>query len=190
MNDVPGLIYKPDFVSKEEESTLVAVIDANEWNTELRRRVQHYGWKYDYTQREIDASMRIGTLPDWAQNIAKKLVQEGLVKELPNQLIVNEYLGSQGISRHIDRTQSFTGEIATISLLETWCMLFRYRDRKKVEKCLERRSVAVLTGEARYQWSHEIPARKYESFVSELGGEYRVPRSRRISLTYRRTRHR
>lgn len=186
--EVPGLIYEPNFITEEEESKLVELVDANEWNTDIRRRVQHYGWRYDYNDRQIDQSKRIGRLPNWAQELGGRLVKQRLMRAVPDQLIVNEYLGNQGISRHIDRTQNFTGEIATISLLETWSMLFRFRDKKKVEKQLERRSVAVLTRDARYKWTHEIPARKYELFENQLGGQYRVRRSRRISLTFRKTR--
>ena len=52
--EIPGLIYEPDFVAEEEETNLLAWIDGAEWSTELRRRVQHYGWRYDYRKRQID----------------------------------------------------------------------------------------------------------------------------------------
>ena len=188
--EVPGLVYRPDFITADEESDLVGLIDAQEWNADLKRRVQHYGWKYDYNARRIDKSMHIGSLPKWAQQLSDRLVQERLMHDRPDQLIVNEYCGKQGISRHIDKTHSFTGEVATISLLETWGMVFRWRNKKKIEKRLVRRSVAILTGAARYQWSHEIPARKYELTENHLGEPVRVERTRRISLTFRKTRRR
>ena len=186
---MPGFIYKPEFITEEEESTLVACIDEAEWSTELQRRVQHYGWRYDYTQRQIDESMRLGELPEWAQKLARKLVDEGLMTDLPDQVIVNEYRGKQGISRHVDQPRSFAEDVATISLLETWGMVFRRRDSKeKIEKSLERRSVAVLTGDARYKWTHEIPKRASELLVDRQGKRRRVERVRRISLTFRTAR--
>ena len=188
--EVPGLVYRPDFITADEESRLVELLDAQEWNADLKRRVQHYGWKYDYNARRIDKSMRIGSLPNWAHKLSDRLVDERLMHDRPDQLIVNEYRGKQGISRHIDKTHSFTGEVATISLLETWGMVFRWRNRKKVEKRLARRSAAILMGAARYQWSHEIPARKYELTENHLGEPVRVERKRRISLTFRKTRKR
>ena len=94
--------------------------------------------------------MRLGELPEWARELGRRLVDEGLMRDLPDQVIVNEYRGKQGISRHIDQPRSFAEHVATISLLETWGMVFRRRGSKeKVEKPLERRSVAVLTGDAR-----------------------------------------
>ena len=123
--EVPGLVYRPDFITADEESKLVEQIDAQEWNADLKRRVQHYGWKYDYTARRIDKSMHIGSLPKWAQQLSDRLVHERLIYDRPDLLIVNEYGGKQGISRHIDKTHSFTGEVATISLLATWGMVFR-----------------------------------------------------------------
>ncbi len=40
---VSGLLWEPDFISKDEENKLIEELDKNEWNTELKRRVQHYG---------------------------------------------------------------------------------------------------------------------------------------------------
>lgn len=185
----PGLIYRPGFITEEEETKLLDCIDRAEWSTELRRRVQHYGWRYDYKQRQIDESMRVGQLPEWARELARKLVNEGLMRDLSDQLIVNEYCGKQGISRHIDAENSFAEQIATISLLETWDMVFRRCDStEKIEKPLERRSVAVLTGDARYKWTHEIPKRANDLRVDRQGKRKRVERTRRISLTFRTTR--
>ena len=176
--DVPGLKYVPDFISEREEEKLVEAIDAADWSSELQRRVQHYGWRYDYRARQIDASMRIGPLPEWAVRLARRLVSRGLLIELPDQVIVNEYVRDQSIARHVD-SENFADGIATISLLESWEMVFREKRKqgRKVTQRLDRRSAAIMTGDARYRWTHEIPKRKYER---------RVARGRRISLTFRK----
>ena len=180
--EVPGLSYVPDFLGEREETEIVAAIEAAGWSTELQRRVQHYGWRYDYKARQIDASMRIGPLPDWAVRLARRLVSNRLLTELPDQVIVNEYDGAQGISRHVD-SENFADGIATISLLESWEMVFREKKTRgrTVTRRLDRRSAAIMTGDARYRWTHEIPKRK-----SEPGPAGRVARGRRISLTFRK----
>ena len=187
--EFPGFVYRRHFITEEEEPALLASIDGAEWSKELQRRVQHYGWRYDYKKRRIDESMRVGELPEWAQELGRRLVNEGLMEELPDQVIVNEYCGRQGILPHIDQPKSFAEHIATISLLETWGMVFRRRGSKeKIEKALERGSVAVLTGDARYKWTHEIPKRENEPQMDRQGKRRWVRRSRRISLTFRKTR--
>ena len=179
---VPGLKYVPDFISEREEKDLVAEIDEAGWSTELQRRVQHYGWRYDYKARQIDASMRIGPLPEWAVRLAERLGSKGLLTDPPDQVIVNEYAGDQSIAKHVD-SENFADGIATISLLESWEMVFREEEnpRHKETLRLDRRSVAIMTGDARYRWTHEIPKRKYEA-----GPAGRVERRRRISLTFRK----
>ena len=190
--NIPGLAYVPDFLSEAEEERIVATIDQNDWIDDLKRRVQHYGWRYDYKARRVDPTMRLGPMPEWAQTIAQRLVQQGLVFQLPDQLIVNEYRGDQGISRHVDAKSSFADGIAMISLLESWEMVFRNqrgRGRRKETLRLERRSATIMAKEARYQWSHEIPKRKTEPAVSSPGNEKkrrRVKRGRRLSLTFRK----
>ena len=179
-----------DFLTEAEETQIVSEIDRADWSTELQRRVQHYGWRYDYKSRQVDPSMRIGPLPDWATRVAERLVDRGYFKEgPPDQLIVNEYCGTQGIAPHIDSPSSFAGVVAMISLLETWEMEFRKRrSRDKVTRKLDRRSATILTGEARYHWRHEIPKRKTEPGPVKPGNKRpsRLTRHRRISLTFRK----
>lgn len=186
---IPGLLYVPDFVTSEEERELLKRIDDAPWNGALKRRVQHYGWRYDYRERRVDKSMRLGDLPDWAACLAQRLVSRGLWIEgvaKPDQVIVNEYLGRQGISPHVDQPRSFAEPVATLSLLETWAMVFRGPDGLAAERPLERRSVAILTGEARYVWKHGIPSRMSEPAPGRDGG--RIPRGRRVSMTFRKVR--
>ena len=178
--DVPGLLYVADFLSEGEEDHVVTVIDQSAWSSELQRRVQHYGWRYDYKARQIDSSMRLGPLPEWAARLARRLVSNGILSDVPDQVIVNEYVGNQGISRHVDSEPSFADGVAMISLLESWEMVFREKKKRgrKVIRRLERRSAAIMTGDARYRWTHEIPKRMHEPG--------RVKRGRRVSLTFRK----
>lgn len=189
IDDVPGLVYQSNFVTSEEELQLIQLIDDEPWSNELKRRVQHYGWRYDYKQRQIDETMRIGTLPKWAKELAQRLVSEGLMKYLADQLIVNEYVSKQGISKHRDQPSIFEDEVATLSLLETWSMVFRRSEPQlRVEVPLEARSVAVLANDARYAWTHEIPQRLNERLPDDEGQSQRVKRGRRVSLTFRKVR--
>jgi alkylated DNA repair dioxygenase AlkB len=176
---VPGLAYVREFLTEAQQADLIAIIDKGEWNSELRRRVQHFGWRYDYKTREIDMSMRLGPLPPWASALAERLNLEGLLPHVPDQVIVNEYVENQGISRHIDCVPCFDDGVAMISLLESWEMIFQKKgEGTQVAKLLEDRSVTVMSGDARYQWSHEIPAR-----YSEPTG---LRRQRRVSVTFRK----
>jgi len=183
--DIPGLMYMPNFLDEDQERSLVEWIDRQEWSSELQRRVQHYGWRYDYKAREVDSSMRLGALPAELVLLAERLFEEKLVPQLPDQIIVNEYRVDQGITPHIDNKKGFADGIATISLLESWEMIFHApRSKEKVPWLLEQRSVAVMRDEARSRWKHEIRKRKSEPPLDE-GGKRR-PRQRRISLTFRK----
>ena len=185
---VPGLKYVPGFLNETEEVEIARMIDKYQtnWSNELKRRVQHYGWRYDYKAGQVDRKEHIGPLPDWAAGIARRLVDEGLVPEEPDQLIVNEYQGKQGIAKHVDSIPSFNDHIAMISLLESWEMVFRMGQERRPVR-LERGSAAVMTGPSRTQWTHEIPARQNEPgpLVPD-GKREKVKRGRRLSLTFRK----
>ena len=192
-SSVPGMDLLPEFVSEAEEEAIVSDVDHADWSNELQRRVQHYGWRYDYQSRQIDPSMHIGPLPPWARKVAERLVDAGYFREgPPDQVIVNEYRGNQGISAHVDSPSSFAGVVAMVSLLESWEMDFRKRGRKTNEGVvtvkLEQRSAAILEGDARYRWTHEIRKRHSEPGSIKPGNKRpsRIPRVRRISLTFRK----
>lgn len=186
--DVPGLTYARNFLSESEEVALVEEIDRHDWIRDLSRRVQHYGWRYSYKARRVDPSDDLGPLPRWAEFIVDRLVSSTLVPQRPDQLIVNEYIGAQGIGKHSD-SESFADGIATISLLESWEMVFRKKPLKcghTVKQVLERRSVTVMTGDSRWSWTHEIPGRQTEPNPNDESGRPRKKRKRRISLTFRK----
>lgn len=178
-SDIPGLTYIPDFITRDEENALTAAIDAQPWLNDLKRRVQHYGYKYDYKARSVTKESRLGPLPDWIQPLAQKLQTGHLFRNAPDQAIVNEYLPGQGISAHIDCVPCFDDVIASLSLGSPAVMQFS-KGNEKQEIYLEPRSLIVLTGPARYEWQHAIPARK-----TDIVNGFKIERGRRLSLTFR-----
>ena len=122
-----GLRYVERFITEEEERELVNHIERGpcaRWLSDLNRRVQHYGYKYDYRARRIDSSMRLGAPPDWLTSISERVATTGGFAEIPDQIIVNEYQPGQGIAAHTDCEPCFGSTIATISLLSDITMSF------------------------------------------------------------------
>ena len=182
VESVPGLQFMKTFLTPEQQDYCVQQVDAavDQWRDDLSRRVQHYGWRYDYKARAITPDMHIGVLPDWLADLAQKLYDEtGMFDRVPEQVIVNEYLPGQGIATHIDHP-GFGPTVCTISLLDDWEMDFSENWRDKSPALLQRGSCVLLTGDARSVWQHGIAPRKSE--VSDTG---RRKRNRRLSLTFR-----
>lgn len=186
MHSIPGihgLHYHPGFLDGHDQRALIDCIDANPWRADLERRVQHYGWRYDYRTKTVTPDMDLGPLPDWVEEIAVRLFTEtGLFDRVPDQAIVNEYEPGQGIALHADR-QCFGDTVATLSLGDDWEMRLRpVRGRAQEDRriLLERGSVLILTADSRNQWMHGIDKRKTEK---SPGGQRN--RRRRVSLTFR-----
>lgn len=180
--DIPGLIYISDFIADAEHGFLLSQIDQQPWlTTDLKRRVQHYGYKYDYIARAVNNDAYLGPLPDWLISLCQKLQADGVFPSPPNQVIVNEYLPGQGISAHIDCVPYFAGIIASLSLASSCIMEFSNPEtREKKSIPLEERSLVILSGSARYEWRHAIPARK-----SDIIDGIKTERRCRVSLTFR-----
>lgn len=178
----PGITYVRDVLSREEETAIQERLDAGPWSDTLRRRVQHFGYLYDYRARTVAADAYLGKLPEWLETLAERLVTSGYFAELPDQVIANEYLPGQGISAHVDCVPCFDDTIVSISLLSQCEMVFRERSSSgPIAVLLHPCSGIVLKGAGRYDWTHEIPARK-----SDVVGGVKVDRERRVSLTFRK----
>jgi alkylated DNA repair dioxygenase AlkB len=179
--DLPSdFVIVPNFVSNAEESDLIARIDAAPWSDELKRRVQHYGYRYDYKARAINARDYIGALPPWADGIAHRLVDCDYFAAFPDQVIVNEYEPGQGISPHTDRTTCFGPVIASLSLGSDVVMDFNDGKGRSGSLLLSRCSMLVLRGAARSEWRHGIAHRQRDVINATT-----VQRRRRVSLTFR-----
>lgn len=179
---VPGLKFVERLLTPEQQAHCVQRIDAaeSEWRNDLSRRVQHYGWRYDYKARAITPDMHIGALPEWLAQVAQKLYDEtNLFDRVPEQVIVNEYLPGQGIATHIDHP-GFGPTVCMVSLLDDWEMDFSENWKDKSPALLQKGSCVLLTGPSRDIWQHGIAPRK-----SELLENGRRPRQRRLSMTFR-----
>jgi alkylated DNA repair dioxygenase AlkB len=183
--DVPsivGLQYIRDFIDQQKHDDLLSQIDSLPWLTDLKRRVQHYGYKYDYKSRSVNYTMQIGPLPQWAGELADLLCERRLAPERPDQVIVNEYREGQGIANHIDCVPCFTDTIMSLSLGSPCVMEFTNKETRQVlPLLLEPRSLVILQGEARFVWMHGIPARKTDQYQNKT-----IKRGRRVSLTFRK----
>jgi alkylated DNA repair dioxygenase AlkB len=179
-----GLIYIPDFISIEESINLISYIENQPWSSELNRRVQHYGYRYDYKSRSLDNLSEVLEIEKFFLGFLDILTYElnelGL-KTRPNQIIVNEYEVGQGITWHIDSEKSFDDNIFIISLLSDCVMKLEHKKTKElIEVFLKKNSLLCLTKESRYDWRHTIPSTKSFMFKGK-----RVMRARRLSLTCR-----
>lgn len=178
---IPGLSYTASYLAKDVQQSLLQLIDQQPWKMELRRRVQHYGYQYNYKAHRVTPQMQAAAFPDCLKVLAHQLYQDGYASVLPDQVIINEYLPGQGIAPHIDCVPCFGDIILSLSLGSACVMQFTHAtNRTQVALWLEPGSLLLLTGEARYRWKHQIPARK-----TDIHANQRVPRQRRVSLTFR-----
>ena len=172
--EIPGATYLRDFISLEEEREVISQIEQGTWTHEFARRRQHYGIGYGQ-QGRVEPS----PLPVWIDTIARRIVGARFFSRMPVQALVNEYLPGQGISAHKDY-QPFD-EVASLSLASGCLMEFAKANRtRNVSLWLEPRSLLVLTGEARHEWTHAIRPR-----LADLVDGAKIPRERRLSLTLR-----
>ncbi len=175
---IPGLYYIPNFITEDEENYLLKAIELNPWESDLKRRTQQYGVKYDYTIKGLNKTASVAEIPDWLSLLVS---DRGFFPEGVDQAIINEYLPGQGIGKHKDAS-CFGDVIVSLSLLSLCSMILKSinNPEENDEWILHPRSLLVLSGPARHEYTHEIPARSSDMIEGE-----KVERQRRVSITFR-----
>eukprot|EP00897_Mesotaenium_endlicherianum_P001874 jgi/Mesen1/1714/ME000138S00572 len=226
-----------------EFKLLDAVDKGHEWHYLAKRRVQHHGYAFDYTARDVDRSRPLGGLPPFLSHVVDRIAglpelaaddaaiggggggSSPLPPFIVDQLTVNEYRRGVGLAPHIDTHSSFEHALLSLSLAGPCVMEFRRAPSKGAQSpaphaaaaaaaastpeslsggggveedgeaemeeeerravYLPPRSLLVLSGEARYAWSHYIPHHKQDM----VNGEVVQRAERRVSFTFRKVRH-
>jgi alkylated DNA repair dioxygenase AlkB len=159
-----GLLYHPDFLSEGEEADLVRVFRELPFQAfdfhgyTARRRVLEFGLEYDFTTRKATPTQN---LPAFLSPVRERAAQfAGISAAALVEGMVTEYSPGAPIGWHRDAPQF--GTIIGISLAGTARMRFKpYKaEGKPVALVLERRSIYLMRGPARWKFQHSIPAVK------------------------------
>ncbi|PVU86412.1 hypothetical protein BB560_006728 [Smittium megazygosporum] len=190
---VSGLIYKEDFISISEEKDLLDNIAYNNidnesqlWHTIQNRKIQHYKNSFDYRKKHVGSTELVShhEIPDSIDLLIKRaqsLYPDALGSSIYDQVSVQQYPPGSGISFHADSHTAFGDCIFIVSLLNPIMMEFRHpASNSLVCLDLKPRSLAILSGDARFGWEHGIRARKSDN----IDGNTRL-RDYRWSITIR-----
>lgn len=133
---VPGLVFRENFISSEEAEKLLVEIDSGTWVSKIKRRVQHYGYAFNYAKLCVDVDQQLGPLPSFCDPLLQRILaasDELLPPSTVNssgacrldQLTINEYVPGVGIAFHVDAHSSFEDGIVILSLGSGIAMEFR-----------------------------------------------------------------
>lgn len=185
---VPGLFIYYDFITEEEEDVIMKVLDNEfevKWKPERHtgsHREKRFGVDHDLWNRDVRGPKH--ALPAFVHTILiPKLKRVASMKGcIPNEINSIDYrkAGGNSLEAHVDDRAKHKEPIANLSLFGDCLMTYRNQSpsrhpaitEKKV--LLKRRCLQVLTGSARYDFSHGI---SNEDLLSD----------RRVSLTMRET---
>ena len=164
----PGLIYRADFLEREEEQALLGHIralplrEAQYRQYTARRRTVNYGFSYDFQHLEAKPAPPI---PEFLGPLRVRAAQwAGVASEDFVQALVAEYTPRTPLGWHRD-VPNFE-LIVGISLAGAARIRFRPypwkpERRKDVFALeLEPRSAYILRDEARWGWQHSVPPTK------------------------------
>jgi alkylated DNA repair dioxygenase AlkB len=158
-----GFRYHPDVLSFEEEEALareVAALPFKPFDFHgylANRQVVSFGYRYDYDRRAV---VEAAPLPSFLVSLRRKVAA---IFDRPEdafqQVLINEYRPVAGIGWHRDKAQF--DEVVGVSLLAPCVLRFRRKAGETWDRAslsVEPRSAYLLSGPARREWEHSIPA--------------------------------
>jgi alkylated DNA repair dioxygenase AlkB len=160
----PGFKYVPDFLTHGEETRLLEILSALPLKTflfhgyEAKRNVASFGYSYQFTSRTITKGQPIPAGFDFL--IHKVETYFELEKGSFQQVLTSEYPIGSVINWHRDAPPF--GMIAGISLAADCIFRLRPYDKTKqgrksiISFPVQRRSLYLISGEARSEWEHSI----------------------------------
>jgi alkylated DNA repair dioxygenase AlkB len=172
-----GFRYEPELIDAPAEGALLEQVRAlpfREFEFQgytAKRRVISFGWQYDFDARQL---RRVDDMPAFLLELREHAARFARMPPSTLQhVLVMEYGPGAAIGWHRDK--GVFGQVVGISLLSP--CTFRLRRAvgaswERVSLTAEPRSAYLLSGPAREEWEHSIPA------VAQL----------RYSITYRNLR--
>ncbi len=154
-----GSYSEKDFLSDAQENELLAALNINPWETSIRRRVQHFGYKFNYTTRKVDTVEFPPPIPMFIASVIDRVMATGFLSSRIDQVTVNEYKPGHGIAPHIDTHSAFGDSFAIVSLGSPYVMEFRHAETGQYKALdLPARSLLILTEEGRYPFPLPLPS--------------------------------
>jgi alkylated DNA repair dioxygenase AlkB len=176
--EIPGFCFRIDYITPEEERTLLEHVSSGPWESDFRRRIQQYGFGYSAAGGTTPVWIR--DFPDWLLPLAHRVQEDAPLERLPENCVINEYLPPLGIGPHRDYN-AFGPTVACVSLGSDIVIDFTHpKEGWRVPVHVPARSFWVITGDARSVWTHGIAARLNDVIDGE-----RRKRQRRVSITFR-----
>jgi alkylated DNA repair dioxygenase AlkB len=169
---IPGLFLFDNFLSLEEEDFIIADLDQKHsteqhaWTRE-RHTGSHFDKRFGIDHDLWSKHLRppSNPMPCWFREIVwpKLKLISSLQNCIPNEMNVIDYQRSRGdyLKSHMDDRVKYREPIANLSLAGDCYMVFaQERDPSVPAKriLLRRRTLQILTGKARYEWTHGIEA--------------------------------
>lgn len=161
-----GLTYRSEFVTKEDETALIANVEHLPFNevrmhgVVARRMTIHFGYDYDYEGWKITPAE---PPPEFLRPLIVQCAEAAKIDvNAIEQVMVARYPPGAAIGWHRDAPM-FGSPVIGVSLASACTMRFRRKSGDGWEthaQLLERRSLYILDGAARTRWQHSIPKTK------------------------------
>lgn len=147
---ISGISLTPEFISLDEEAYLVRELSRGAKGVTSGNGLYQLRYGTPVYSKKIISNV----IPEYLGVYCDRLHMTGFLPHAPKHVTVNLYTIGSSIGPHIDKIDS--GKVITILSISNEATMVMSRDQLREEVVLPRRSLIQLSGEARYDWNHEV----------------------------------
>jgi len=184
---IEGFYLIPNVFDQEENQYYISKIEENKgFECKQIHLAEEYGWKFLPVEKKTQQDY-LGPNPPWLNDIWSR-ASSSLNKYLGDKnfthwdhVLINHYEVGDGCKPHTDDLKFWDDWVIGVSF-GSGCemILSEYKTNNPTSIYLPAKSVYLLTGDARYRWTHGISFKSGDKVYGDL-----QPRTKRISLTFR-----
>ena len=151
---------RPDFVTEEEEKTIVDLVMSQFNNKNSSRQSLQFGNFHPCS----DGIVNHNVMPEIFDTLRHRLIDAGILDKLPDSVSVNIYPPKSTILPHVDNKRDCGNVIPVIGLLADCPLIFRSMKNGAIDETSSalketytsvRRGVFIMKGEKRHEWTHQ-----------------------------------
>jgi alkylated DNA repair dioxygenase AlkB len=154
LDKIRGIRKLPEFITSEEDKELrLFAGNQRHWDRLGAKWRLPFGWIYVVSRKTVSPGLPV---PPLLRALALRVVDAGLMDQVPDQIVYQVYRSGQYLHSHVD-APIFRAAIVSVSMLSPCVMRFRHPALGPGPDLeLEPRCAVAISDEARTDWQHEI----------------------------------
>lgn len=158
IDEIPGLFLIQDYLTDEEELNIILQLEDNEWDNNIYKYSQEYGYKYNKNKKILEQTLN-NHIELYLRNLIIHIHDD--IDITFNQIIVDKLYRYNSVMTPGTILDEYSDTSCYLNLSEQYTLNFiNPLDEKHIRILdIKPKSLLIFTGDSRYLWQHYIDSK-------------------------------